>query len=108
MTGKAVHGMMDHRFKPEINRTKTDTEGLVKCFGIRISTCIGFIWIDKSEANIANYYLIYGNTLFPYRRSAATVNLSSLSLHLYNMLLLYAYVEKHDNDEVKGVKLVCD
>ena len=37
----------------------------------------------------------YGNTLFPYIRSAATVNLSSLSLRKYNILLLYAYIEEH-------------
>ena len=32
----------------------------------------------------------YDNTLFPYIRPAATVNLSSLSLRKYNILLLYA------------------
>ena len=37
----------------------------------------------------------YGNTLFPYIRPAATVNLSFLSLRKYIMLLLYAYIEEH-------------
>lgn len=51
----------------------------------------------------------YGNTLFPYSCYSILSLFSFLSLRIYNILLLYAYVEKYDDeeDEVKRVKNLC-